>query len=229
MRDGLERILRGRTGALVVLGDNDVIGEISTGGFALDVPFTPTALRELAKMDGAIVLSERPGAHRARRRAPDARPVDRDLRDRDPAPDRRAGRPPVRAAGRHRSPPRWRPSRCSWATSATWSSTPSQILSRAEQALQTLERYRGRLTQVIARLSSLEVQDAVTVRDVALVAQRLEMVRPARGGDRELRPRARHRRPAADPAALRAGGRLRPAARAARARLPARTTTPTSP
>ena len=56
MRDGLERILRGRTGALVVLGDNEVIADISTGGFALDVTFTATALRELAKMDGAIVL-----------------------------------------------------------------------------------------------------------------------------------------------------------------------------
>src|SRR3954464_9186556 len=57
LREGFERILRGRTGALVVLGRNRVINAISTGGFALDVPFTPTALRELAKMDGAIVLS----------------------------------------------------------------------------------------------------------------------------------------------------------------------------
>src|SRR4029077_15450653 len=56
LRDGLERILRGRTGALIVLGhDRDVEG-ILTGGFTLDVPFTATALRELAKMDGAIVL-----------------------------------------------------------------------------------------------------------------------------------------------------------------------------
>ena len=52
-----------------------------------------------------------------------------------------------------------------------------QILTRAHQALQTLERYRGRLWEVTTRLSSLEVQDQVTVRDFALVAQRLEMVR----------------------------------------------------
>jgi diadenylate cyclase len=52
-----------------------------------------------------------------------------------------------------------------------------QILSRANQALQTLERYRVRVSEVTDRLSSLEVQDQVTVRDVALVAQRLEMVR----------------------------------------------------
>ena len=56
LRDGLERILRGRTGALLVLGNDKVVESISSGGFTLDVPFTPTGLRELAKMDGAIIL-----------------------------------------------------------------------------------------------------------------------------------------------------------------------------
>ncbi|MDX6234283.1 MAG: diadenylate cyclase, partial [Nocardioidaceae bacterium] len=56
LREGLERILRGRTGALVVVGHDRQIEAISTGGFALDVPFTATGLRELAKMDGAIIL-----------------------------------------------------------------------------------------------------------------------------------------------------------------------------
>ena len=54
LRDGLERILRGRTGALIVLGQDKVVESLSTGGFTLDVPFTATGLRELAKMDGAI-------------------------------------------------------------------------------------------------------------------------------------------------------------------------------
>ena len=55
LRDGLERILRGRTGALIVLGHDKTVESISTGGFTLDVPFTATGLRELAKMDGAII------------------------------------------------------------------------------------------------------------------------------------------------------------------------------
>ncbi|RYJ06218.1 MAG: hypothetical protein EON52_07505, partial [Actinomycetales bacterium] len=54
LREGLERILRGRTGALIVVGHDRQIDALSTGGFALDVPFTATGLRELAKMDGAI-------------------------------------------------------------------------------------------------------------------------------------------------------------------------------
>ena len=56
LRDGLERILRGRTGALIVLGHDRVVESICTGGFTLDVPFTATGLRELAKMDGGIII-----------------------------------------------------------------------------------------------------------------------------------------------------------------------------
>src|SRR5690606_39189715 len=58
LRDGLERILRGRTGALIVLGHDKVVDSISTGGFTLDVPFTATGLRELAKMDGGIIIDK---------------------------------------------------------------------------------------------------------------------------------------------------------------------------
>ena len=50
------------------------------------------------------------------------------------------------------------------------------ILARANQALATLERYKVRLDEVSSTLSALEIEDLVTVRDVAVVSQRLEMV-----------------------------------------------------
>ena len=56
LRDGLERILRGRTGAIVVLGFDEQVDSICSGGFELDVAFSSTRLRELAKMDGAVVV-----------------------------------------------------------------------------------------------------------------------------------------------------------------------------
>lgn len=52
LRDGLERILRGRTGALIVLGYDKVVDSICTGGFPMDVEFSATRVRELCKMDG---------------------------------------------------------------------------------------------------------------------------------------------------------------------------------
>src|SRR5882757_9776315 len=57
LRDGLERILRGNTGALIVLGYDKTVESLCTGGFPLDVEFAATRLRELAKMDGAVVLT----------------------------------------------------------------------------------------------------------------------------------------------------------------------------
>ena len=56
LRDGLERILRGNTGGLFVLGYDKSVEALCTGGFRLDVEFSATRLRELAKMDGAVVV-----------------------------------------------------------------------------------------------------------------------------------------------------------------------------
>ncbi len=176
LRDGFERILRGRTGALVVLGRNDVTDAVSTGGFDLDVAFSPTVLRELAKMDGAIVLDLE--AMRIVSAGVQLMPA--------------ATISTVETGTRHRTADRVAQQSGLPVVSVSASmSTISlfldghrhvfeqsdAILSRANQALQTLERYRARVSEVTARLSSLEVQDQVTVADVALVAQRLEMVR----------------------------------------------------
>ena len=58
IRDGLENILKARTGALLLFtDDNDVIEKLVDGGFYIDEDYTSSKLYELAKMDGAIVLS----------------------------------------------------------------------------------------------------------------------------------------------------------------------------
>ena len=57
LNEGLENILRARTGALIVVGDSDEVMELVDGGFRIDSDFNPAALYELAKMDGAIILS----------------------------------------------------------------------------------------------------------------------------------------------------------------------------
>lgn len=176
LREGLERILRGRTGALVVIGHDRVIDSISTGGFALDVPFSATGLRELAKMDGAIILDS--SASRIVRAAVHLMP--------DPSI------PTTESGTRHRTAERVARQTGIPVISVSASmhmialylgdvrhvlEEPTAVVSRANQALQTLERYRTRLDEVSDALSALEVEDLVTVRDVTAVAQRLEMVR----------------------------------------------------
>lgn len=176
LHDGLERILRGRTGALVVLGHNEIVDSIASGGFHLDVEFSATRLRELAKMDGAIVIDpERNKILRAAAQLlPDARIDTTESGTRHRTAERAAkqtGLPVVSVSASMRTV-------ALYVGGLRHELEDSDIiLSRANQALATLERYKTRLDEVSGTLSALEIEDLVTVRDVATVAQRLEMVR----------------------------------------------------
>jgi diadenylate cyclase len=176
LRDGLERILRGRTGALIVLGHDAVVETICTGGFTLDVEFSATRLRELCKMDGAVVLSS--DGTRIVRAAVHLMP--------DPSI------PSEESGTRHRTAERVAKQSGFPVISVSQSmriiglyvngqrhvlDDSAAILSRANQALATLERYKLRLDEVSGTLSALEIEDLVTVRDAVAVVQRLEMVR----------------------------------------------------
>lgn len=176
LRDGLDRIVQGRTGALVTLGNNARLQALATGGFAIDVAFTGTALRELAKMDGAIILNDAldrilfAGVHLM----PDAGVETSETGTRHRTADRVAsqtGVPTVTVSASMSTISLFIDGR-RWVVQR-----PEQLLARANQALATLARYATRLSEATARLSAAEVQDAATVRDIALVAQRLEMVR----------------------------------------------------
>lgn len=176
LRDGLERILRGRTGALVVLGYDRVVESLCTGGFPLDVEFSATRLRELCKMDGGVVLSS--DGTRILRAAVHLMP--------DPTI------PSEESGTRHRTAERVAKQTGFPVISVSQSmqiiglyvngqrhvlDDSAAILSKANQALATLERYKLRLDEVSGTLSALEIEDLVTIRDAVAVIQRLEMVR----------------------------------------------------
>ncbi|QSB17049.1 DNA integrity scanning diadenylate cyclase DisA [Natronosporangium hydrolyticum] len=176
LRDGLERILRGRTGALIVLGYDDVVESMCTGGFPLDVEFSATSLRELCKMDGGIVLSSegtriiKAGVHLM----PDPNIPTNESGTRHRTAERvarQSGFPVISVSqSMHLIGLYLNGQRHVLDDSAA-------IMSRANQALATLERYKVRLDEVSGTLSALEIEDLVTLRDAATVVQRLEMVR----------------------------------------------------
>jgi diadenylate cyclase len=177
LRDGLERILRGNTGALIVIGWDRNVETLCTGGFPLDdVEFSATRLRELCKMDGAVVLTS--DGTQILRAATHLMP--------DPAI------PTEESGTRHRTAQRVARQTGFPVISVSQSmkiislyvgerryvlESTGELLTRANQAINTLERYKTRLDEVSNALSALEIEDLVTVRDVAVVAQRLEMVR----------------------------------------------------
>jgi len=176
LRDGLERILRGRTGALIVLGHDRVVDEVCTGGFELDVDFSATRLRELAKMDGAIVTDKEVTKllRAAVQLVPDPSIETSESGTRHRTAERVAkqtGFPVVSVSQSMRIVALYVGGRRYVLEGS------DAILAKANQALATLERYKARLDEVTGTLSALEIEDLVTVRDVSIVVQRLEMVR----------------------------------------------------
>src|SRR6516165_7063570 len=176
LREGLDRILQASMGALIVVGDGPDVLNICSGGFLLDAEFSPQRLSELAKMDGAIILA--PGATRIARANvhlvpnPNVPTSETGTRHRTAERVARSIDVPVISVSED------------MAVIAVYRHDQKnpleaipRLLARANQALQTLERYKNRLDEVTGALSALEVEDLVTVRDVVTVLQRAEMVR----------------------------------------------------
>lgn len=57
LREGIDYIIQANTGGLIVIGDTPEILNLTEGGFRINCPYAPMRLSELAKMDGAIILS----------------------------------------------------------------------------------------------------------------------------------------------------------------------------
>ncbi len=175
LREGLDRVLQGKRGALIAVGDDPAVLSICTGGFLLDAEFSPQRLSELAKMDGAIIV------------APDASRIARANVHLMP----RASIPTSETGTRHRTAERVARSidvpvitvSESMSTIAVYRNDRKHILQRTErlvdragQALSTLQRFKRRFDLALASLSTLEIEDTVSVRDVVAVLQPGEMV-----------------------------------------------------
>ncbi|NNN13866.1 MAG: DNA integrity scanning protein DisA [Acidimicrobiaceae bacterium] len=176
LREGLDRILQARMGALLVIGDGPDVLSICSGGFLIDSEFSPQRLFELAKMDGAIILSgDRMRIARANvHLVPDSSISTSETGTRHRSAERVAKSVPVtvvavseelsvitvyRDTFKHQLKP------------------THTIFNRANQALATLERYKERLDGVLANLDNLEVAKSARFKDVVTVLQRGELVR----------------------------------------------------
>ncbi len=175
LRDGIDRVVRSKAGALLVLSDDADVLSICSGGFLVDAPYSPQRLSELAKMDGAMILST-DGGRIARANV-------------HLVPDPTV--PTSETGTRHRTAERVARSLDVPVVSASEEmgvinvyaggskrqlQEVGHLLDRANQALQTLERYKVRLDDAITNLTAVEVEDVVTLRDVVAVVQRGEMV-----------------------------------------------------
>lgn len=175
LREGLENILRAKTGGLIVLGNGKEILDIVDGGFGINADYSPAYIYELAKMDGAIVISS------------DLKKILYANTQLMPSPTI----PTYETGTRHRTAQRIAKQTGYVVVAISQRRTiitvykddikyvlrdSSVILAKANQAIQTLEKYVSVLERVVSNLNLLEFQDLATLFDVISAIQRTEMV-----------------------------------------------------
>ena len=174
-REGLDNILKAKTGALIIIGDTKEVLELVDGGFRIDEEYTPARLYELAKMDGAIVLSK-------------------DLKRILLANTQIIPSPKIltqETGTRHRTAERTAKQTGELVVSISQRRNiitvfkgdfrytiedSSKIVTKANQALQTLENYKRVFDTKLRVLNEYEFNDIVTLDNVITCIQRAEMV-----------------------------------------------------
>ena len=175
LREGIDNIIHARTGGLILIAETDEVSFLFSGGIRLDVDYTPALLYQVAKMDGAIVLD------------PEAKHICWANVQLMPDPTILS----METGTRHRTA-----ERVSKQTKALVISISERrdvvslyiegmkyilqdittVLSKANQGLATLEKFRARLDQVSSRLTSLEFLGSCMLHDVLSSLQRAELV-----------------------------------------------------
>lgn len=175
LRHSLDMIIAANLGALICVGDSDRVLAAGNDGFPLNISFTANRLFELSKMDGAIV-------------------IDRDLTQIMRAnfhlnPD--SSLPTTETGMRHRTA-----ARMSLLTDAMVISvserrqvvniyvngqsyqirTVAELMTRVSQLLATLQTTRQTLDRSLLRLTSLELDNYVTLGDIASIYSQFELL-----------------------------------------------------
>src|SRR4051794_28086372 len=174
LREGIDNCVLARTGALIVIGDEDGMAPLLSGGIRIDIEYTPAMPYQLAKMDGAIALSQ--NATKIQwantQLTPDPTILSRETGTRH----RTAERVSKQTDALVISISERREVVSLFAEGAKYilQEIPA-VLAKANQALATLDKYRSRFDQVSMRLTALEFEGGVTLHDALTVLQRAEM------------------------------------------------------
>src|SRR5438067_12179762 len=174
LRQGIDDIIRSREGALIVIGEPQDLAFLFSGGIQLDQPFRAQLLYELAKMDGAIIVSSdlTKLAFANVQLMPDPTIPSDETGTRHRTAERVAKQTDalVISISQQRSTISVFVGHSRYQLDSI-----ADVLAKTNQALGTLDTYRQRLEQVLTRLTALEFQNAAGLDDVLVVLQRAEM------------------------------------------------------
>lgn len=175
LREGLENILRAKTGGLIVIGDGEEVLDIVDGGFNINAEYSPAYVYELAKMDGAIIISSdlKKILYANTQLMPEQTLQTAETGTRHRTANRVAKQTKsiVVAISQRRNIITVYNGELKYVLRDS-----SVILAKGNQAIQTLEKYVSVLDRIMINLNLLEFQDLVTLFDVVTAIQRIEMV-----------------------------------------------------
>ncbi|QST00162.1 DNA integrity scanning protein DisA [Pontibacillus sp. ALD_SL1] len=175
LREGIDNVLRANTGGLIVLGYNDKVQQLVDGGFHIQSSFTPAHLYELAKMDGALILNEKASeilfANAQLIPDPSISSTETGMRHRTAERVAKQTGELVIAISQRRNVITLYKSNLKYSLKDI-----GVILTKANQAMQTLEKYKNVLDQGVTNLGALEFEEMVTFSEVLQVIHRIEMV-----------------------------------------------------
>ena len=176
IREGLDNILKAKTGALLLITDNkDVMQDVVDGGFYINEDYNSSKLYELAKMDGAIILSG------------DLKKILFANAQLIPSHEIMT----VETGTRHRTAERTAKQTGELVISISQRRNiitifkgydryiledTDIVLNKANQAIQTLEKYKKVFDNKLNLLNEYEFNDIVTLENVLTSIQRAEMV-----------------------------------------------------
>ena len=175
IREGLENILKAKTGGLIVIGDTKEVLDLVDGGFNLNIDYTPARLYELAKMDGAIIISEdlKKILYANTQLIPSPSIVTSETGTRHRTAERTAKQTGkiVISVSQRRSVITIFKGELRYVLQDS-----SRVITKANQALQTAEKYKKVFDDKLNLLNEYEFNDIVTLQNVIVCIQRAEMI-----------------------------------------------------
>lgn len=174
-RQGLDNILKAKTGALIVVGDSKNVMDIVDGGFYINEEYSSSKLYELAKMDGAIILSSdfKKILLANTQLIPSSSIETKETGTRHRTAERTAKQTGelVISISQRRNIITLYKGNLRYVIEDT-----AKVLTSANQALQTVEKYKIVFDNKLNILNEYEFNDIVTLDNVITAIQRAEMV-----------------------------------------------------
>ena len=175
IRSGIDTILDAGTGGLIILGCTEEILNICDGGFYINTKYNPQRIYELAKMDGAIILNNDVNEiiYASVQLQPDS------------------NIPTIESGTRHRTAERVAKQTGNKVVAISQRRKRvtiykgnlkytlrniSEIITEANQAIKTLERFSDVIDKALANLTVMEFEDLVTLFEVTTILQKFVLI-----------------------------------------------------